>query len=79
MERILVTEEELLAILNRELHKTEKAEDYRFENVIRLTDKDKDGCNWCEVFIRGSGVHVEPILRKVDLIIYEVKKKYNLK
>jgi len=79
MERKLVTEEELIAVLNQELHKTENPEDYRFENIIRLVDKDKDGCNWSEVFVRGSGVPVKAVLPLADRIVHEAKKKYNLK
>jgi len=79
MSRILVTEKELIAILNDELHKKENPQDYNFENIIRLKDMDNNGCNWTEVFIRASGVSVEPVLPLADKIIFEAKKKFNLK
>jgi len=79
MNRVLLTEKELIDILNNELHRKESSKDYNFENVIRLKNLDKNGCNWTEVFIRGSGVPVKPILPLIDKIIFEAKKKFNLK
>ncbi len=80
MERLLVTEKELIAIMNKELHKTEKPEDYRFnDGVTRLVGEDENGCNWSTVHVRGSGVPVDVVLPKADRIIFEAKKRYNLK
>ncbi len=80
MSRILVTEKELIEILNKELHKTEDPEYYRFDDgVLRLKDVDQNGCNWSEVAVRASGVSVAPVLPLADRIIFEAKKKYNLK
>lgn len=74
MNRILVTEKELIAILNDELHKKENPKDYNFENIIGLKDVDNNGCNWTEVFIHASGVSVKPILHLADRIVFEAKK-----
>lgn len=80
MNRILVSEKELIEILNKELHKTEDLEDYRFDDgVIRLRNVDENGCNWSEVYVRASGVSIEPVLPLADKIINEAKKQYNLK
>lgn len=75
MNRILVTEKELVKILNKELHRTESPEFYRFdEGILRLEGVDKNGCNWSEVAVRASEVSVDPILPLADRIICEAKK-----
>jgi hypothetical protein len=80
MERRLVSEEELIKILNRELAKEEDSEGYSFmEGITRLIDVEEDGCNWSDVAIRGSGVPVEFMTKRADIILEEVRKKYNLK
>jgi hypothetical protein len=45
----------------------------------RLAQPDKDGCNWSEVAVRGSGVPVRDIMPAADRIIDEARKKYNVK
>ncbi len=53
MERLLVTEKELIAIMNKELHKTEKPEDYSVHNPTRycgLKIKPKEGMTIDEIF-----------------------------
>lgn len=78
--RRLVTEEELVRILNKQLAKHENSKGYSFmEGITRLADPDEDGCNWSEVAVRGSGVPVKAIIPTADRIIAEVKKKFNLK
>lgn len=81
MERILVSEEELIEILNKELRKREDSEGYSFSpGVMRLRDKDKDGCNWStSVKFRGSGVPVIAMADVAKWIVAEARKKYNLK
>ena len=80
MERLLVTEEELIGILNKELHKLESPEYYNFVGgIMRLKDPDKHGCNWSEAVIRASGTSVKPVLPLADRIIQDAKKKYNLR
>jgi hypothetical protein len=80
MERKLVTEKELVRLLNEELAKEDNSEGYSFmEGVIRLVDTDENGCNWSEVSLRGSGVPVKPMLPTADRIIAEAKSKYNLR
>jgi hypothetical protein len=80
MERMLVSEQELLRILNEELKKVEDSEGYRFGNgVLRLTDTDEDGCNWSTVYLRGSGVPVELMAATAARIVTEARKKYNIR
>lgn len=80
MERILVTEEQLIAILNTELHKTEDPEYYKFtEGIIRLANTDKNGCNWSTVYVQASGVSVKSVVHIANRIIFDAKRKYNLK
>ncbi|MGD0238572.1 MAG: hypothetical protein ABSC55_29045 [Syntrophorhabdales bacterium] len=46
MTRELVTEEELIRILNNELAKDEDSKGYSFDNgLLRLAETDENGCN----------------------------------
>jgi hypothetical protein len=79
MGRILITEKELVKILNNELGKVEDSGGYNFTHVMRLRDQDKNGCNWTEASLAGSGVPVKPMVPVAERIVFEAKKKYNLK
>jgi hypothetical protein len=80
MERILVTKDELVELLNKELSKREDSEGYSFTSgILRLQDKDKNGCNWSGGTLRGSGVPTKPMEPAAVHIVAEAKKKYNLK
>lgn len=80
MERKLVTEEELIKLLNNQLAEHEDSEGYSFDQgVLRLAGVDENGCNWSTVHLRGSGVPVAPMAPIADRIVGEAKKKYNIK
>ena len=80
MERKIVSEEELISILNGELSKFGECKDCQFYHVSKLQESDNDGCNWSsEVMLRCSGVPVKICQKFAHRIINEARKKYNLK
>jgi len=79
MERILVSVEELLFILNDELSKYEEFRNCRFENPpTKLLIPDEDGCNWSTIHIRYKGVSTEVGRPVVERIVTQARKKYNI-
>jgi hypothetical protein len=76
-ERQLVTEKELIEILNNELHKRVDSKYYNFTSVLRLRDKDESGCNWSSsnVGLGASGVPAELIRGIPERIVAETRKK----
>jgi len=78
MTRQIVSEGELLRILNTELHKLPDSRDYRFEGITRLSEPDEMGCNWWSPTLRASGSPVSIMLDDANRITTEARQKYNL-
>lgn len=79
MERIVLSEEELILLLNGELSKHEECNDCRFVGIVKLRDKDEGGCNWSNANLRCSGVPTEICKPVAERVICEAKAKYNIK
>jgi hypothetical protein len=81
MERELVSEEELLSILNKEFSKYEECENCKFAGVVKLAEADKDGCNWslANVSVRCSGVPEKKCHPFAVSVVAEAGKRYNIK
>ncbi|MGD0661841.1 MAG: hypothetical protein ABSD38_27600 [Syntrophorhabdales bacterium] len=80
MERKLVTEEELIAVLNTELRKHDDSGRYSFmAGVVRLAEVDETECNWSDPYLQGGGVSVVLMAGVAENIVAEAKKKYNLR
>jgi hypothetical protein len=80
MERILVSVEELLSILNSELSSHEEFKNCRFETPpMKLLTPDEDGCNWSTIQIRYIGVSSEVGRPVVERIVAQARKRYNIK
>ena len=81
MKRDLVSKDELISILNKELAKYEDCENCRFHGVIELAEEDEDGCNWSrsDVIVRCSGVPAEICMPFAARTVSEVGGKYNIK
>ena len=80
MDRKIVSENELLEILNKEFSKYPDYSQCRFIDMgYKLTELDKDGCNWSRANFKCSGVPVEACSQIAARIVTEAKKKYNLK
>jgi hypothetical protein len=79
MERELVSEEELISILNSKLSEYDECKECSFEGILKLAEEDKDGCNWSNANVRCSGVAMEICLQFAERISFEAKQKYNIK
>ena len=76
MERQLVSEEELISILNAGLSKYEDYKDCHFrEGVIKLVEPDAQGCNWSSVTLRGRCGNQ----RYVYELLADARKRFNIK
>ena len=78
MMRKLLSEGELIELLNNELLEHEECENCKIKGIMVLPDGDETGCNWDVPHVSCSGVLgkiCEPIANQ---IIAETKKKYNL-
>jgi hypothetical protein len=76
MERQLISEEELISILNAGLFKYEDCKDCHFmEEVVKLVEPDAEGCNWSTVNLRGECG--DP--RYAYELVADAKKKFNMK
>ena len=80
MERKIVSEEDLISILNGELSKFDECKGCQFHSVSKLQVSDKDACNWSssDVILRCGGVPAEICAKFTPKIIDAVRKKYNL-
>jgi hypothetical protein len=81
MERELVSNEELVSILNEKLSKYEECENCRFNGIIELAEEDKEGCNWSTAssIITCSDGGTEICYPYAARVVSEVGKKYNIK
>jgi hypothetical protein len=79
MERNLVTERELLSLLNKELQKYNECTTCQFISVFKLVEYDETGCNWSTPSIISCGVPIEIYKHIVDRIVFEAMTKYNIK
>ena len=76
--RKLVSEEELLKLLNSQLAEDEDCRDCRFTSIERLAEEDKDGCNWYMATLRCSGVPGQVCMPTATRIVARAKEKYNV-
>ncbi len=78
MDRELVSEAELLDLLNAELRKETECGKIRFRSIRRI-EPDADGCNWIiENPCAKSGVPGEVYVEDVRTVYARMRKKYNL-
>ena len=84
MKRKIVTEEELLKLINERIQNSgsswEEADgDVRQVKVISLMrqKEDDNGCNWDTLTVRGTAGSDE-VIKAFRLIIQEFMKQYNL-
>ncbi len=74
MSRNVVTEAELLRILNVSLRGREECVDCQFTSVLRLAAARPDGRNWETANLRSSGTRAsacQPVARAVVAEVYE--------
>ena len=79
MERKLVSEKEILALLNVELKKTAQYENYFFDSIVRLRIDDRTGCNWAYANIKSSEGTSNSCPHDAEKIVNKARAEYNLK
>ena len=79
MERVTVSQEELLEWINLELSTHEECNDCRVTSVVRLKGEDDDGCNWSSVNLRCSGVPADVCNQVANRTIAQAKRNFNTK
>ncbi|NQU79973.1 MAG: hypothetical protein HQ543_00470 [Bacteroidetes bacterium] len=79
-ERLFITEDKLVSILNKELGKYDQCNDCRFMSVgPLLKEYDETGCNWSQANLNCSGVPLDICRPFANKIVAEAKSKYNIK
>ena len=78
MERELISEAELVQIINEKLAATDAASECEFSGVYTLRELDDEGCNWSMGAYRSGNTPVEICGPVVDKVIREVQGKYNI-
>lgn len=78
MSHIVVTEEELLQVLNSRLRNYEECNGCRFTAILRVTGAEIGGCNWTTANLRCSGVPTSAYRLIADAVVAEVSQTHNL-
>ncbi len=78
MPRTKVSEDDLLNWLNSRLHEHEDFSKCCFTSIMRLTEEDKNGCNWSTAYVRCSGVPAKVCEQEVMRIVTEATKRLNV-
>jgi hypothetical protein len=79
MPQKLLTESELVAHLNDELHKHEACADCHFEPVVKLVEPDAHGNNWLSPYLRCSGQRVSICTPIAEQVVYAARLLFNIK
>lgn len=79
MKRTLITENDLISLLNKKLQEYEEFKKCKFESINKRKEYDSAGCNWYKANLRCSGVSIDSCLPIADRIVNEAKTKYNIK
>jgi hypothetical protein len=80
MKRKLVSQDELLKVMNSELAKHDQCTDCHFTSILALREVDEDGCNWSSmVNLRCSGVPSDICWPIANRISAKAREKFNLK
>lgn len=79
MLRELVTEEELISILNERIYDHKEYQKFKAMSLSPLpANADKDGCNWDEVIFRRAE-DCDPYCKELfNKMVAEAKLKYNI-
>lgn len=78
MTRKVVTEAELLAWINRELHKNEDYKDCEVTSVTRLVGVDEIGCNWSNPNFQWHGMPGAVRLQAAVPVIERAREIFNI-
>jgi hypothetical protein len=78
MERKLVSEKELLSLLNTQLRNTGENEHCYFESLVRLRVDDRTGCNWAYANLKGLTGAATICPTNAEKIVTRARAEYNL-
>ena len=81
MAKELVSNRELIRILNNELSKYEECKDCHFDGILKYEENDEKGCNWlgANVKFRCSGKPDERCRPFISRVLSEAGEQYNIK
>lgn len=78
MPRKMLSENDLLRVLNDEISTKDECAGCKFTSVVRLKDADETGCNWSHANLRCSGRPADVCCAVADRVISSTKDKYNI-
>ena len=77
-ERQVLSEHEVLMLLNFELSAYEECADCHFTSVKPAKAADETGCNWCNADLRVDGAATEAARKITRQVVDEVRDTYNV-
>ena len=78
MNRRIVSEEELVGILNTELSKYDECKKCKFDFINKLAEPDKSGSNWYSANMRSGGGASAFCRQVADRVVSEARKQMNI-
>jgi hypothetical protein len=78
MPRKLVTDSELVEIINSALSQQEECDGCRVKGLMK-SEEDETGCNWSDPYLNCSGTPAEVCLPVANHVIGKIRQEYNLK
>lgn len=78
MSRKIITEAQLLDLLNREIKNTPEVEKCRISGIYKLKKQKEDSCNWAVVYFSSPAIPLSVAEPKVRSIIEKIQPLYNL-
>jgi hypothetical protein len=76
--RQVLTEQELLAALNKELSAFDTCTDCRFDSIQRIRGTDELGCNWSAANLRCSGQPADICRSAATHVLSAARAKFNV-
>jgi metal-dependent amidase/aminoacylase/carboxypeptidase family protein len=78
MPRKSISQADLLAWMNRELHRNAEYKDCEFTSVTRLAEVDDVGCNWTNPNLRGHGMPVAVCQDAAAAVAERARQSFNI-
>lgn len=75
----MITEQEVLSLLNQALRKTGNHQNHYFDSIVKLRIEDRTGCNWAYANLTGSNGTSNLCPPEAGKIVTRVRAEYNLK
>ena len=78
MDREIVSDAQLVELINASLAATEAASHCTYDDVFALQEPDEDGCNWSPGYFSPGGDSPEVCVPVAARVVREMQAKYNL-